>query len=152
VNAKRIYRLCCQEGLIVRTKKRKKAASRPRVPRGTATGPNQRWSMDFIHDRLADGRPFRVLTMVDQFTRECLLLLADASLTGLKVTSALDRALGLGVPPVKRPWRNGIAHWVGLVRLMAGARNRGDLGRFLHSLGFRWGMVRGSIKHRLVAF
>jgi GT2 family glycosyltransferase len=62
------------------------------------------------------------------------------------------KALGLGVPPVKRPWRNGIAHWVGLVRLMAGARNRGDLGRFLHSLGFRWGMVRGSIKHRLVAF
>jgi putative transposase len=90
VNAKRIYRLYCQEGLIVRTKKRKKAASHPRVPQGVASGPNQRWSMDFIHDRLADGRAFRVLTVVDQYTRECLLLLADTSLSGEKVAAALN--------------------------------------------------------------
>jgi putative transposase len=50
--------------------------------------------MDFIHDRLADQRGFRVLTVVDQFTRECVLLLADQSLTAAKVTAALDGVIG----------------------------------------------------------
>jgi putative transposase len=69
---------------------RKKAASRQRVSQGLATAPNQRWSMDFVSDRLADGRWFRVLTVVDQFTRECLLLLADSALSGERVAVALE--------------------------------------------------------------
>lgn len=93
VNAKRIYRLYTEEGLTVRTKQRKKAASRQRVPQGLATAPNQRWSMDFVSDRLVDGRWFRVLTVVDQFTRECLLLLADSSLSGEKVAGALEQVV-----------------------------------------------------------
>ncbi len=90
VNAKRIYRLYTEEGLMVRTKHRTKAAGRSRVPQPGATVPNQRWSMDFMSDRVADGRWFRILTVVDQFTRECLCLLADQSLTGEKVAQALE--------------------------------------------------------------
>ena len=89
VNAKRIYRLYTEEGLIVRTKQRKKLASRNRVSAACATTPNQRWSMDFVHARLTDHRWFRVLTVIDQFTRECLLLYADVSMSGAKVAAAL---------------------------------------------------------------
>ena len=90
VNAKRIYRLYTEEGLTVRTKHRTKAAGRARVPQAVATAPNQRWSMDFMSERVADGRWFRILTVVDQFTRECLCLVADQSLTGEKVAQALE--------------------------------------------------------------
>jgi putative transposase len=92
VNAKRVYRIYREEGLMVRTQKRKKAAQ-ARVPLAAAMRPNQRWSMDFVSDRLADQRWIRVLTVVDQFTRECILLLADRSLTAAKVAAALDRAV-----------------------------------------------------------
>jgi putative transposase len=77
VNAKRVYRLYSEEQLIVRTKQRRKIA---RCHRGTiamARGPNECWSMDFMSDKLADGRSFRLLTVVDQYTRECVCLEAD---------------------------------------------------------------------------
>lgn len=90
VNAKRIYRLYAEEGLRVRTKVRGRAARRSRVPPAVATAPNHRWSMDFMSERVADGRWFRILTVVDQFSRECLCLLADQSLTGEKVAQALE--------------------------------------------------------------
>ena len=90
VNAKRIYRLYTEEGLIVRTKKRKERAQRQRVAHGAALRPNQGWSMDFVAQRLADSRWVRVLTVVDQFTRECLCLHADTTLSGEKVAAALD--------------------------------------------------------------
>jgi putative transposase len=90
VNAKRIYRLYTEEGLIVRTKRRKERAQRQRIAQGLATRPNGRWSMDFVAQRLADGRWIRVLTVVDQFTRECLCLHADTALSGEKVAAALD--------------------------------------------------------------
>jgi putative transposase len=99
VNAKRIYRLYTEEGLTVRTKQRKKAASRQRVPLGQAVRPNERWSMDFVSDRLVNDRWFRVLTVVDQFTRECLLLYADSALSGEKVAAELERVVTeRGVP------------------------------------------------------
>ena len=93
VNAKRIYRLYAQEGLIVRTRKRKERAQRQRVAQGSALRPNQKWSMDFVAQRLPDGRWIRVLTVVDQYTRECVTLLADNTLSGEKVAIALDKAL-----------------------------------------------------------
>ena len=71
VNAKRVYRVYSEEGLKVPTKPRKKLASRARVPLPGAVRPNQRWSMDFIQERTEDGRSFRVLSIIDQFTREC---------------------------------------------------------------------------------
>ena len=76
VNHKKIYRLYCQEGLEMRTKKRRKLASRARVPLQEAEAPNERWSMDFMTDRLVDGRAFRVLTVGAQLSRECPLLMA----------------------------------------------------------------------------
>ena len=91
VNAKRIYRLYREEELIVRTKLRRKMARRRPVPIGVAARPNQCWSMDFVSDK-ADGRSFRILTVVDQFTRECVKLEADRSMTGMKVVQALERA------------------------------------------------------------
>ena len=93
VNAKRIYRIYTEEGLIVRTKKRKERAQRQRVAQGSALRPNQKWSMDFVAQRLPDGRWIRVLTVVDQYTRECITLLADNTLSGEKVAIALDKAL-----------------------------------------------------------
>ena len=93
VNAKRIYRIYTEEGLIVRTKKRKERAQRQRVAQGSALRPNQKWSMDFVAQRLPDGRWIRVLTVVDQFTWECVTLLADNTLSGEKVAIALDKAL-----------------------------------------------------------
>src|SRR6516165_12514729 len=52
-------------------------------------GPNQRWSLDFVSDTLTDGRRFRILVVVDDFTRECLCLVADTSLSGARVAREL---------------------------------------------------------------
>jgi putative transposase len=76
----------------VRPKQRRKIARRQRGRMATATGPNQCWSMDFMSDKLADGRSFRILTVVDQFTRECVCLEAHGAMTGMKVAQALQRA------------------------------------------------------------
>ena len=99
VNAKRIYRIYTEEGLIVRTQKRKQRAQRQRVPLGQAARPNHKWSMDFVLQRLPDGRWIRVLTVVDQFTRECLTLFADTALSGEKVAAALDKVVALRGTP-----------------------------------------------------
>jgi putative transposase len=93
--------------LAVRTKVRKKIARRARVPAQAATRPNEKWSMDFIAARLLDGRWFRVLTVVDQFTRECLLLLADSSLSGQKVALALSAVIAERGAPVSITVDNG---------------------------------------------
>ena len=92
VNAKRIYRLYTEEQLIVRTKQRRKMARRQRGSIAAASAPNQCWSMDLMSDKFADGRSFRILTVVDQFTRECVCLEADRAMTGMKVAQALERA------------------------------------------------------------
>lgn len=62
-------------------------------PAYRATEPNQQWSLDFVHDRLANGRTIRVLTVVDTFTRECLALEVDACLPSRRVTRTLDRVI-----------------------------------------------------------
>jgi putative transposase len=99
VNIKRVYRLYKLEGLNVRHRQRKKRASHLRVVPPAPTAANERWSMDFMRDTLDDGRPFRILTVVDVFTRECPLLAADTSLTGHKVGDLLDQvALERGYP------------------------------------------------------
>jgi putative transposase len=99
VNAKRIYRIYTEEGLIVRTQKRRERAQRQRIPQGRAARPKQKWSMDFVAQRLSDGRWIRVLTVVDQFTRECLVLFADNALSGEKVATALDKIVLLRGTP-----------------------------------------------------
>jgi len=91
INHKRVYRLYGEEGLSVRTKKRRKRASHCRVAPAPPSAPNQRWSMDFIADTLDNGRRFRALTIVDVFTRECLAIEADFSLPARRVTAVLNR-------------------------------------------------------------
>ena len=90
VNKKRTYRLYTEEGLQVRTKKRKKL-QRPRLPMDVPTGPNQRWSMDFVSDQLSDGRRFRVLNVVDDFSREIVGQLVSVSISGRRVARFLDQ-------------------------------------------------------------
>lgn len=91
VNHKRVYRLYGEENLAVRTKKRKKIASVGRTPQGPAQRLNEQWSMDFVQDRTEDGRSLRVLTVVDNFSRECLALEADRSLNGERVAATLEQ-------------------------------------------------------------
>jgi putative transposase len=55
--------------------------------------PNERWSLDFVSDQLTDGRRFRILPIVDDCTRECLALVADTSLSGLRVARQLDHLI-----------------------------------------------------------
>ena len=93
VNPKRIYRLYTEDGLTVRTKVRKRLARRSRVVTPKAVRPNQKWSMDFMSAKLLDGRWFRVLTVIDQFTRECLALVADGALNGHRVARALSQVV-----------------------------------------------------------
>ena len=90
VNPKRTYRLYREEGLQVRTKRRKKLI-RPRVPMLVPDRVNVRWSMDFVSDQLANGRRFRVLNVVDDFSRECVLQVTDCSLSGERVAQELTR-------------------------------------------------------------
>jgi putative transposase len=99
VNAKRVYRLYHEEELQVRTATRTKRAHHTRVPLPGASRPNQRWSMDFVSDRFADGRWFRILTVVDQYTRECLCLHPERSQTGRKVAGQLTRIVVLRGAP-----------------------------------------------------
>jgi putative transposase len=74
----------------VRRRGGRKRALGTRAPLALPQGPNQRWSLDFLHDQLSDGRRFRILAVVDDFTRECLALVADTSLSGLRVGRELD--------------------------------------------------------------
>jgi putative transposase len=79
-NHKRTYRIYCEEGLQVRTKKRKKLR-RPRVPMLVPDAVNPRWSMDFVSDQLANGRRFCVMNVVDDFSREYVLKVVDFSIS-----------------------------------------------------------------------
>ena len=92
INHKRVHRLYRLEGLQVRMRvRRRKHMCLHRGPVPVATAVQQHWSMDFVHDQLFDGRPLRVLTIVDQFSRESLLLETAFSFSGRAVAAALDR-------------------------------------------------------------
>jgi len=91
VNRKRVHRLYVEEGLQVRTRRRKKVASHVRVPLPAPRGVNEAWSMDFVADRLENGRKLRMLTIVDQFSRECVMIEPDHALTSHRVVACLDR-------------------------------------------------------------
>ena len=90
LNHKKLRRLYAEERLQVRRRGGRKRALGTRVPLTLPQGPNQRWSLDFLHDQLSDGRRFRILAVVDDFTRECLALVADTSLSGRRVARELD--------------------------------------------------------------
>jgi putative transposase len=91
VNHKKLYRLYKEEQLTVRKRGGRKRALGTRAPMAIPQDRNLRWSLDFVMDTLTSGRRFRILTVVDDFTRECLTLVADTSLTAPRVVRELDR-------------------------------------------------------------
>jgi putative transposase len=91
VNHKKVYRLYRAEGLAVRRRKRKKLGAGTRVVLATPTQPNQRWSIDFMRDTLANGRSFRILNLVDDCTREAIVSEVDTSLPGARVVRVLEQ-------------------------------------------------------------
>jgi putative transposase len=93
VNHKRIYRLYREERLLVRRRGGRKRALGTRAPIAVPLAPNERWSLDFLSDQLLDGRRFRILVVVDDCTRECLTLVADTSLSGVRVARELEQII-----------------------------------------------------------
>ena len=93
LNHKKTYRLYREERLLVRQRKRRRRSAVGRLPIPVPAGSNQRWSMDFVCDQLMDGRRFRMLTVVDDCTRECKGILVDFSIGGKRVTGFLDRLI-----------------------------------------------------------
>lgn len=91
VNKKRVYRLYRAERLMVRRRGGRKRALGMRAPITVPSAANERWSLDFVHDQMVDGRRFRILAVVDDCTRECLALVADTSISGRRVARELDR-------------------------------------------------------------
>jgi putative transposase len=89
VNKKLVLRLVRENDWLVRRRQRKKLASVPRVAQPQPTGANEAWSMDFVFDGTAAGRNFRTLNVVDRFTRECLVIEVDTSITGSRVVAVL---------------------------------------------------------------
>ena len=84
---------------MVRRRGGRKRALGTRAPMMLPHAINQRWSLDFVSDTLSDGRRFRILGVVDDFSRECLAMVVDTSLGGVRVVRELERlALARGTP------------------------------------------------------
>ena len=90
VNPKRVYRIYREEGLQLPKRRRKRMRSLRRQPLPAAVGLNSRWSMDFVHDMLADGRRFRALNVLDDCSRESVAIEVAVSIPGRRVTRVLD--------------------------------------------------------------
>ena len=100
-NHKRVHRVYREAGLQVRRRRRKRLTRGERVPLPAPSAPRERWSMDFMADTLADGRGFRTLNIVDDYTRECVAIEVDRSLPGARVVRVLERlAATVGLPRV----------------------------------------------------
>jgi len=91
-NHKKVYRLYRQAGLAVRRRKRRERVSVEREPLRLPSAPNVVWSMDFVSDALADGKRIKILTIVDDFTKESVDLVADFGISGVYVSKVLERA------------------------------------------------------------
>lgn len=93
VNHKRLFRLYREERLMVRRRGGRKRALGTRAPMLVPQWPNDRWSLDFVADQFIDGRRLRILVVVDDCTRECLALVPDTSICGIRVARELDRLM-----------------------------------------------------------
>lgn len=101
VNRKRVQRLDREDGLAVRRTGKRKRSRAPRPVRETLGGPNERWRLDFVSDTLSNGRTFRCLTVVDEFSREALAIQVAHSIPSLGVIEVLERLREeRGLPPV----------------------------------------------------
>lgn len=93
VNHKKVYRLYKEEKLELRRKGKKRFKSELRGEVQKPSAPNQLWTMDFMSDSLSSGRSFRTLNLVDAFTRQCLVIVTDSSLSGERVVRALEQVV-----------------------------------------------------------
>ncbi len=102
VNHKRVYRVYREAGLLIRRRRRKRLL-RAGFVRPTVTGANQEWALDFVHDAAESGRKFRVLSVIDVYTRECLALEVDTSFASRRVTRELEKIVAeRGAPEALR--------------------------------------------------
>ena len=99
MNQKKLRRLYREENLQVRKRGGRKRALGTRWPMVLPRCANERWSLDFVSDALTDGRKFRVLVVVDDYSRECLTLMTDTSLSGLRVARELTALIARRGPP-----------------------------------------------------
>ena len=129
LNHKKLRRLYIEERLQVRRRIGRKRAAPMRVPLAPVHGPNQRWSMDFVHDALADGRRFRILSVVDDYTRESLCLVPDTSLPGVRVIRELEAVVARRGRPQQCVSDNG-PEFTGLAMM-----------RWAHSLRLDWHFI-----------
>ena len=90
MNRKKTQRLYGEEGLAVRRRRSRRRIAVARTPIPRPEGPNSRWSTDFVHDQLANGRRFRVLNIIDDVTKECLAAIPDTSLSGKRVVREMS--------------------------------------------------------------
>lgn len=103
IGKKRVHRLYRLEGLNLRRWTRKRRGFPARVPPEPCMAPNECWSLDFVSDALADSRRFRMLTVVDNFTRETLVIDLDFSMPARRVTAVLNQVIAdRGVPKMLR--------------------------------------------------
>jgi putative transposase len=107
VNHKRVYRLYTLAGLKLRGKRSKRRCGERRGPSSAPLAINDRWSMDFVSDRLADGRAFRAFAVVDDFGKRCTAIEVDTSLPGERVIRALERAIEMYGKPRRLVMDNG---------------------------------------------
>ncbi len=99
INHKKLRRLYAEEKLQVKRRGGRKRALGTRRPMAVPDQANQRWSLDFVSDALTDCRRFRILSVVDDFTRECLALVPDTSLSGARVARELDGIIAARAKP-----------------------------------------------------
>lgn len=108
INHKRVARIYYSNGLKLNNRPAKRKRRRPISSLPTPTNLSQRWSMDFVHDNLSDGRAIRILTIIDEYTRQCVKMVVDTNINSgrlveelkrLKRTAALPTELGLDSGP-----------------------------------------------------
>ena len=107
MNKKKLYRLYSEERLTVRKRKGRKRAMGSRNPMPASAAPNARWSLDFVSDTFAASRRFRILAVVDDYTRESIGMIADTSIGGVRVGRELDAMIRLYGKPAAITSDNG---------------------------------------------
>ena len=101
IGKNKTYRIYKEEGLQVRTKRRKKTVSRLRTTLPRPRSINKVWSMDFVHDELTSGQKIRMLTIVDHFSRESVAVDVDFGLKAIDVINCLERLkITRGIPKI----------------------------------------------------
>lgn len=129
INHKKVYRLYRAAGLTVRKRKGRKKAYGTRKERFTAKRPNERWSLDFVYDQLSDGRRIKLMTVVDEYTRESLGVSVARSIRGEDVIRELGKIIAVRGKPEEIQSDNGSE--------FAGNAVQG----WTHAVGIEWGFI-----------